>query len=107
MWNNADAIAQKACSRSSGSLKFARCGDDILVHFSDIFDSINVHEEIRSAHPEWSVSFISPITFIEVCYFTVDSHDIQRLICIENQSQLAAYQCTRGSSMCDSQIPLY
>ena len=37
-----------------------------MVHFSDIFDAINAHDEIKSTHPEWPVEFISPTAFAEV-----------------------------------------
>lgn len=56
-----------ACEKTMGSLNFVRLGSDVLVRFSDINDAINSYNLILLMQLEWSVEFITPAAFAEVC----------------------------------------
>ncbi len=54
----------------TGSLKFFRTGDNVLIRLSDIVDAVNIYNNFKTNHPEWSVGFITPAVFTEVCLAT-------------------------------------
>jgi hypothetical protein len=60
-------LIQKTCTHSKGTLNYFRIGGDVLVRLSDIADAISINSNLKASHPEWSVEFISPALFTEVC----------------------------------------